>query len=176
MGFGLLGVALMQTQSLKTNHEAAQRVSANYLVDDIIARIRSVPLSMLNNYAKSATELYAIGEPSTKCTFDDQCTVQQKIINDLWEWRQNLTNNSDLVNSDSCISVLNNQVTITVAWDGLDKSKNSKDYGNSGTECISDETQSTIQDAISGLDDVNSVDDYYDKLYRRRQVTTIITI
>jgi type IV pilus assembly protein PilV len=119
MAFGLLGVVLMQTISLKSNHESSQRTSANYLAEDIISRIRSAPLANISTYDDGSTH---ISNP-TACTQADECDLLNKISHDLLEWRALLASASNLVNASGCIQITNNQIQVIISWDGIGKSK-----------------------------------------------------
>ena len=119
MAFGLLGVVLMQTISLKSNHESSQRSSANYLAEDIISRIRSAPLTNISTYDDGSTHL----SNPTACTQVDECDLINKMSRDLLEWRALLASSSNLVNASGCVQITNNQIRIIISWDGIGKSK-----------------------------------------------------
>lgn len=119
MAFGLLAVVLMQTISLKSNHESSQRTSANYLAEDIISRIRSAPLANIGIYDDGGTP---VSNPAA-CTQGNSCDVANKISRDLLEWRALLSGTAGLVNASGCIRITNNQIRIIISWDGIGKSK-----------------------------------------------------
>jgi len=119
MAFGLLGVVLMQTISLKSNYESSQRITANNLAEDIISRIRSAPLANIGAYDDDSTP---ISSPSA-CTQIDSCDVTNKIARDLLDWRALLVGTVGLVNASGCIQITNNQIQIIISWDGIGKSK-----------------------------------------------------
>jgi len=121
MAFGLLGVVLMQTISLKSNHEASQRHSAINLSNDIITRMQSVPLANLSEYNKDSDNVSSAND----CTLGSKCSVSNKIKSDLWQWKQLLANSSSLVNAAGCISINENQIQVIISWDGIGKAKNS---------------------------------------------------
>jgi len=110
---GLMGVAKMQTMALKSNHDAAQRSMAIYYAEDIVSRMRSLPVAICN-IATHKTELKCVNaggiwspvnyladyigevgggsissEPSPNCdSSSNVCTIPQKVAHDLWEWEQ----------------------------------------------------------------------------------------
>ncbi len=125
MAFGLLAVVLMQTISLKSNFESSQRTTANYLVEDIISRIRSSPLGNIGGYAIPTNNPIDDDNPASEpgqCTEGAPCSVANKIARDLWEWQQLLTGTSGLVNASGCIGITNNQIRVIVDWDGIGQS------------------------------------------------------
>jgi len=136
MGFGLLGVAQMQTVSIKSNYESAQRTTATYLAEDIISRMRSTPLTSLSSYDTGSNPIDSTNPSSEpdECTSSSNCSVANKVLRDLWEWKEALigtaekkdsTNTGGLQNPSGCIQVSNNQIRVIIAWDSLGKSKSS---------------------------------------------------
>jgi len=140
MGFGLLGVAQMQTVSLQSNYESAQRTIATYLADDIIARMRSTPLADLDDYETGSNPIGykdpdSSPNPSSvadECTAALNCSVSEKISRDLWEWKEALigtaelkgsTNTGGLLNPSGCIQVDNNQIQVIISWDSIGNAK-----------------------------------------------------
>ena len=132
MAFGLLGVAQMQTVSLKSNFEASQASTASFLAEDIISRMRSTPLADLEDYDTDGSPISDTNpNPSSeqdKCTNSAPCSVANKVKRDLWEWQAFLIGTDGLVNPSGCIQVddtKTNQIRIIVAWDGIGKAKES---------------------------------------------------
>ena len=147
MAFGLIAVVLMQTISLKSNHEASQRSTANYLAEDIISRIGSIPLANIAGYDTTTSGPIGIVNPSlanvasnhnpsavaAQCTIVAPCSLANKITRDLWEWKELLTGSSGLANANGCIQVTNNQIRIIISWDGIGKSKATSSTTSCGT-------------------------------------------
>ncbi len=120
LSFGLLGLALMQGQSLKFNTSAYSRTQANLLAYDIIDRMRSNPAGVTaGSYNIVATEAAAKAVAAatyTSCS-GQICDVGQLASYDLGTWYdiQKSTMPQD-VNRLSTISFNNNQVTVTIRW------------------------------------------------------------
>jgi len=125
MAIGLLAVVLMQTISLKSNYESSQRTTANYLAEDIISRISSMPLANIESYDTQSSPIGNTNPSSEpdQCTLADQCIISAKISRDLWEWKELLTGSAGLANVNGCIQITNNQIRIIISWDGIGKSK-----------------------------------------------------
>ncbi len=128
MGIGLLGVAQMQTLSLKSNFDSDQRVIASNLASDILARLRSVPTSDLNTYFGADVNTIDISTPSDAdkqaCPMPAPspaptpvCTIAQKLQYDI----DQIIGSTDLFNGDACLTMSGNLLTITIAWDGIGK-------------------------------------------------------
>lgn len=182
MGFGLLGVAQMQIVSMKSNYESIQRSEAGFLIEELISRVRTAPSDtdpdIYDSYALTADSSQSLAAKTsgdiTSCLAPNNCTVANKVIFDMWEWTQNVLVDSSLFNADSCVTVVNNQLTITIAWDGMGKSKSSKDH-DTASECLSDTTKEKIKKALEGDPKYSTVDDHYQYLFKRRQVTSTYT-
>jgi len=120
MGIGLLGVAQMQTLSLKSNFESDQRVLASNLVSNIFARLRSIPTTDLNTYFGVDVNTIDLNTPPDAlqvCTLASKCTIAEKIQYDI----NQITGTSDLSNASACITMAENLLTIIIAWDGIGK-------------------------------------------------------
>jgi len=97
LAIGLLGLAALQTTSLKNNHSAQYRTTATVLSYDIIDRMR------LNQTADYSLTLAAT--PSGATLKDT----------DLLAWTTNLSN--ELPAGDGAIAINGDIVTVTVQWD-----------------------------------------------------------
>ncbi len=119
LAVGLLGMTALQTESLKFNHAAFLESQAQFLISDIVERIRANP----------NTNLYAL-------TFDEEpdmapvdcavnaCTPAQLALWDLNDWRDAVGNNAYLPNGES--EILYNNLTrvytisVRFEWTHLD--------------------------------------------------------
>jgi len=97
LAIGLLGLAALQTTSLKNNHSAQYRTTATVLSYDIIDRMR------LNQTADYSLTLAAT--PSGATLKDT----------DLLAWTTSLSN--ELPAGDGAIAINGDIVTVTVQWD-----------------------------------------------------------
>ena len=97
LAIGLLGLAALQTTSLKNNHSAQYRTTATVLAYDIIERMR------LNQNADYTLTLTATPSGSTLKDAD------------LIAWTTNLA--SELPLGDGSIAINGEIVTVTVQWD-----------------------------------------------------------
>ncbi|NOZ10897.1 MAG: type IV pilus modification protein PilV [Gammaproteobacteria bacterium] len=120
LSFGLLGLALMQGQSLKFNTSAYSRTQANLLAYDIIDRMRANPAGVAaGNYNIVATEAAAktvAAATYTSCN-GTNCDVATLANYDLGTWydiqKDLLPQNNDRL---STMTFINNQVTVTIRW------------------------------------------------------------
>lgn len=95
LAIGLLGTAMLQFMSKRSNFEAVQRTTATLLAHDIIERMRA-NYQALDTYAGTLeTQLASLGggtmadEPTPTCTAADPCEETADIArHDLWEWER----------------------------------------------------------------------------------------
>ncbi|PCJ30335.1 MAG: type IV pilus modification protein PilV [Gammaproteobacteria bacterium] len=97
LSIGLLGLAGLQTTSLKNNHSAQHRTSAIILSYDIVDRMR------LN---KNVSYSLALGDNPAGGSLKDQ---------DLVDWTTDLANS--LPSGDGSVVIVGDIVTVTVQWD-----------------------------------------------------------
>ncbi len=120
LSFGLLGLALMQGQSLKFNTSAYSRTQANLLAYDIIDRMRSNPAGITaGSYNIVSTEAAAksVAAASYISCNGQNCDVAALARYDLGTWYdiQESIMPQD-TNRLSTILFNNNQVTVTIRW------------------------------------------------------------
>lgn len=83
LAVGLLGLATMQTQGLKSNSSAEKRTEATFLAMDIMDRMRANPNGVLaGSYAINTGAL----PPDPGC--DDGCNAGQRPAQDLRDWTE----------------------------------------------------------------------------------------
>lgn len=129
LSFGSLGVAGLQATSKRANHEAKQQLTATFLANDIIEKMRSNP-SVLATYAGSSVGGSTIStEPTPTCSAASPCTAAQLAAHDRWLWeqaidgaavKQGTSNAGGLVQPTGCISNVNGQVRVVIAWYGAE--------------------------------------------------------
>jgi type IV pilus assembly protein PilV len=92
VGFGLLGVAGLQSFSIRNNYAATQRTIATQLAYDIAERMRAnvaaVSLGQYNYAVYSSTN--AAGSSTAACLTSTGCTTAQLALQDIWEWNQQI--------------------------------------------------------------------------------------
>jgi type IV pilus assembly protein PilV len=87
VSFGLLGLAGLQAFALKNNQSASLRVNAANLTNDIVDRMKSNYLGVVNgNYNQPATTAYT-GTPAAGCSNATGCTPLQLAQYDLIQWQ-----------------------------------------------------------------------------------------
>ena len=88
MAIGLLGLASMQTTSLKGNHNAYLRGQAVLLVNDIADRVRA------NQVAADANAYAAVtttgSTPGKNCLDSSTCSTAELAVYDAWAWRNSV--------------------------------------------------------------------------------------
>lgn len=135
MSVGLLGLAAMQTTSLKDSGDAIQRSKAVLFVADIIDRMRANPAGM-DDYAVTPTQNVS-GWAANNCidSYSDQhdtnsgtaanCSAQQMARYDVYLWKEALNpsvteeKGSGLPNGQGSIQAVagvTGAFTITVQW------------------------------------------------------------
>lgn len=122
---GLLGLAGLQIQGLKYNHEAYLRSQATLLAYDMLDRMRSNARgsSTLADYKVLATPVTTV--PSANCAVVN-CDSDQIAEFDIYEWKQAIANT--LTKGTGQIEVLPGTpeiytITIEYALEGKDKDK-----------------------------------------------------
>jgi len=108
---GLLGLAGLESQSLRFNHSAYLRTQASYMAYDILDRMRANRATALNNQ-------YNAGLSTTGTNYNcDQaattCTTSEMALHDIYEWKQLL---SQLPDGKGSVSRSGDTFSITVQW------------------------------------------------------------
>jgi type IV pilus assembly protein PilV len=127
---GILGAVAMQATAKKGALDALQRSVASALTQDILVRMRSNDIDELNNYANT----YEAVEPSAiiACfSSSTLCTSAELRVEDTLQWQHGL---SGLIDGVGCIAVNNNQVTITISWQGRVSTQDGATSDN-GVDC-----------------------------------------
>lgn len=90
LGIGLLGIAQMQALSLAYNHSSGLRSQAILQAYDISERIRANPTATYDTHNQTAQDNQCAATPAN--TTPSTCNPGQMAQNDLYEWKQDLTN------------------------------------------------------------------------------------
>lgn len=113
LSIGLLGLAGMQVNGLKSNNSSYQRTQASLLANEMIDRIRAnragLALGSYNNLL-SAT-------PSDPGCITSGCTVQQIAQYDAFLWSSEVASRLPSGTASVTGSGINSIFTITVMWD-----------------------------------------------------------
>tara|TARA_B110000503_G_C7019638_1_gene359192 strand:- start:177 stop:710 length:534 start_codon:yes stop_codon:yes gene_type:complete len=132
---GILGAVAMQATAKKGSLDALQRSIASALTQDILERMRSNDVNELNNYANTY-EAIAPAAITACFTSDTLCDPLALRVEDTLQWQHGL---SELIDGVGCIAVNNNQVTITISWQGRESTQdgsisNGEDAAGCGIE------------------------------------------
>lgn len=125
LSFGSLGVAGLQVTSKRAHHESKQQLTAAFLANDIIEKMRN-NTTVLAAYASAAVGGGSITtEPSPNCSAASTCNAAQLAAHDRWLWeqaidgaaiKQGVTNTVGLVTPKGCISNINGKIQVVIAW------------------------------------------------------------
>ncbi|WP_299728221.1 type IV pilus modification protein PilV [uncultured Endozoicomonas sp.] len=128
VGVAFMGMAKLLFESRKQIHEVQQRSIALSLVNDMIGRMTANPQGLSNYHNTSITAITLAGK---NCQADSTCTAAEMAAYDLQEWAESLVGSSvkkgsgndavnvgGLVSPVGCITVVNNAVTLSIAWRG----------------------------------------------------------
>lgn len=106
LAIGLLGLASLQTLSLKFNHQSYERTQATLLAYDILDRMRANP---------NGSYLQAIPGSDPGCTGTTaNCDADTMARHDLYHWSRAIQRG--LAGGAPTISISGNDVTTTLEW------------------------------------------------------------
>lgn len=108
----MLGLAALQINSVRFNHQAYLRSQATFLAYDILDRMRA-------NEAEAEAGSYSIvlsddSNGSTSCD-TGVCSTSELVAYDKAQWISNLK--TELPEGDGTVYLLGDKVTVTVRWD-----------------------------------------------------------
>ena len=89
LSVGMLGIASLQTMSLKSGHTAALRTVAVMKVDEILESMRSNPIALLN-YAAGTADMGTDNGCSQTSVAAANCTPAQMALDELFRWKRSL--------------------------------------------------------------------------------------
>lgn len=125
LSFGSLGVAGLQVTSKRAHHESKQQLTAAFLANDIIEKMRN-NTTVLATYASASVGGGSITtEPSPNCSAASPCNAAQLAAHDRWLWeqaidgssvKQGASNTAGLVTPKGCISNINGKIQVVIAW------------------------------------------------------------
>jgi type IV pilus assembly protein PilV len=114
LAFGMLGMTALQNEALKFNHTAFIDSQAQFLLNDMVERIRA-------NHGNSTYQILFIQPTPTVVTNCEiaSCTADQIAIYDINKWRSKVTNADILPNGESSITYdgLAKVFTIAIRYD-----------------------------------------------------------
>lgn len=123
---GMLGIASLQTISMKAGHTAITRTSAVFNVEDILDRMRANP-SQIAAYVVGVagmgtdggcSDAASFGSPNVVATAATACTPDVLAADDIYRWKRSLPKNSTAsiaVTAPVAPAVLNT-VTVNIIW------------------------------------------------------------
>jgi type IV pilus assembly protein PilV len=138
LSIGLLGLAALQTTSLKYNTDSYFRTQATYFVYDIVDRMRTNSTSVVDGGtydvpdAPSATSIISTYQSckSSTCTCDATavCDTTQLATHDLGKWYERMSQVLPGASNNLATIVIDStkKVTVTINWTERDMSKNQK--------------------------------------------------
>lgn len=89
LSVGMLGIASLQTMSLKSGHSAAMRTVAVMKVEEILESMRSNPTALLN-YAAGTGDMGIDNGCSQTLAAPAACTPAQMAQDELFRWKNSL--------------------------------------------------------------------------------------
>jgi type IV pilus assembly protein PilV len=89
LSVGMLGIASLQTMSLKSGHTAALRTVAVMKVDEILESMRSNPAALLD-YAAGPADMGTDNGCSQTAVAAANCTPAQMALDELFRWKSSL--------------------------------------------------------------------------------------
>jgi type IV pilus assembly protein PilV len=128
LSVGMLGIASLQTMSLKSGHTAALRTVAVMKVDEILESMRSNPTALLN-YAAGTADMGTDNGCSQTTVAAAACTPAQMALDELFRWKSSLIealpNNAGttatVVITPAAPPATLNLVVVTVNWSERDQ-------------------------------------------------------
>ena len=89
LSVGMLGIASLQTMSLKSGHTAAMRTVAVMKVEEILESMRSNPTALLS-YAAGTADMGVDNGCSQTTVAAANCTPAQMALDELFRWKNSL--------------------------------------------------------------------------------------
>lgn len=123
LSIGMLGIASLQTMSLKSGHTAALRTAAILKVDEILESMRSNPTALLS-YAAGTADMGTDNGCSQTTIAAVNCAPAQLAVDELFRWKNSLiealpnnagTTASVVVTPPVAPTVMTN-IVVTVNW------------------------------------------------------------
>jgi type IV pilus assembly protein PilV len=119
LSIGLLGLAMLQLESLKHNTDAYYRTQATLLAYDIIDRMRANA-----NAARNGSYVVAGAPAAQTCGDTGGCASAANLASyDLHVWYQKLTEALPADATPSSITMAGNQITVNITWNERGVSK-----------------------------------------------------
>ena len=113
LSIGLLGLAGLQMNGLKSNNSSYQRTQASLLANEMIDRIRANRAGLLLGYYNN----FSGSTPGDPGCIASGCTVQQIAQYDAFLWAGELSNRLPLGTGTVTGSGANSIFVVTVSWD-----------------------------------------------------------
>lgn len=130
LSVGLLGLATLQSQGIKSNYSASMRTEATFLAMDITDRMRANPNGVTaGNYAID-TRVNVPGDPGC----GDGCTAAQRPAQDAYDWTNAIRNQlggGQAGGWHAVVEPVGGVFMVTIMWDDQRR-------GVNGTGCSGD--------------------------------------
>lgn len=113
LSIGLLGLAALQTMSLRMGHDSYQRTQATMLAYDMVDRMRANPTGVANGHYDTVT--IADNPTGTDCV-TSTCSSEQLANYDIRTWHSVLATKLSQGQGSIDTDITTGQRTITVIW------------------------------------------------------------
>ena len=123
---GMLGIASLQTVSMKAGHTAITRTSAVFKVEEILDRMRvnTDQIAIYHNGVtpdgadRGCSDVASYSTPNTVATAATVCTPTQLVEDDVFHWKASFAPNmtATIVVVAPVAPLVLNTVTITMSW------------------------------------------------------------
>lgn len=147
LSFGSLGAASLQITSKQAGYDAQQMLTATFLSNGIIERMRNNPGALATYESIDVGNGAIASEPTPNCTQQNPCNQTQLALHDLWMWEQTIDGASmksgakkvgGLVNPKGCITNDAGRVRVVVSWHGMDELSDAGSLTGGVTTCGSE--------------------------------------
>lgn len=117
LSLGLLGLAGLQTMSLKFNTQSYQRTQATMLIDSMIDRMRANPNAVISGVYNNVALGASAASYSFSATCPQSCANADDLANyDIHQWLAAIAAPGMLTNGRGGISFDGTRHTVTVTW------------------------------------------------------------
>lgn len=117
LSLGLLGLAGLQTMSLKFNAQSYQRTQATMLIDSMIDRMRANPDAVNSGVYNNVPHGATAATYSFSATCPQQCADADDLAKyDIHQWLAAITAPGVLTNGKGAISFDGTRHTVTITW------------------------------------------------------------
>lgn len=118
LSIGLLGLAGLQTFSLKYNHQSYERTQATMMINEMIDRMRANPTAVLSGTFDSVPQTNSYSGYASFGSCPTTCTAPELANYDIYTWKKRIQDAGMLAAGEGGISVdpATGLFTLTVQW------------------------------------------------------------